>query len=60
MLSRRGGDTLIFSYIHRLGKFFWVQNLNFNIFGDFQKNEYFWGYENFVDFWGVITKLDYI
>ena len=23
--------------------------LNFNIFGGFQKNEYFWGYENFVD-----------
>ena len=27
--------------------------LNFNIFGGFLKNEYFWGYENFVDiFWG--------
>ena len=27
--------------------------MNFNIFGGFQKNEYFWGYENFTDiFWG--------
>ena len=23
--------------------------LNFDIFGGFQKNKYFWGYENFVD-----------
>ena len=23
--------------------------LNFNIFGGFQKNEYVWGYEDFVD-----------
>ena len=37
-----GGGTLIFSYIHRL-----------RIFGGFQKNEYFLGYEDFVDiFWG--------
>ena len=27
----------------RLGPFFWVQNLNFNIFWGFQKNEYFGG-----------------
>ena len=27
-----GGVTLIFSYIRRLGSFFGVQNLNFNIF----------------------------
>ena len=25
------------------------QNLNFNIFGGFQKNEYFWRHEDFVD-----------
>ena len=26
--------------------------LNFNIFGGFQKTEYFWGYQHFVDnFW---------
>ena len=35
--------------------------LNFNIFWGFQKNEYFLGYEDFVDiFWGVTTKLAYI
>ena len=33
--------------------------MNFNIFGVFQKTEYFWGYEDFVDIFGVITKLDY-
>ena len=33
--------------------FFGVKFLNFNIFGGFQKNEYFFGYKNFVDiFWG--------
>ena len=44
-----GGGTLIFSYIRRLGSFFGVKILNFNIFGGFQKNKYFWGYEDFVD-----------
>ena len=44
-----GGGTLIFSYIPRLWSFFGVQNLNFNIFGGFQKNEYFLGYEDFMD-----------
>ena len=35
-----------------LGHFWGLINLNFNIFGGFQKNEYFWGYEDFVDiFW---------
>ena len=44
------GVTLVFSHIRRLGLFFGVQILNFNIFGGFQKNEYFfWGYEDFVD-----------
>ena len=38
-----GGGTLIFSYIRRLGPFFGLKILNFNIFGGFQKNEYFWG-----------------
>ena len=37
------GGTLIFSYIRRLGPFFGFKILNFNIFGGFQKNEYFWG-----------------
>ena len=30
-----GGGTLIFSYIRRLGSFFWVQNFEF---------QYFWGF----------------
>ena len=53
-----GGGTLIFSHIRRLGLFFWVQNSEFQYFWGFQKNEYFFGYEDFADiFWGVITKL---
>ena len=32
------------------GHFLVFQILNFNIFRGFQKNEYFWGYEDFVDF----------
>ena len=43
------GGTLIFSYIPRLGSFFWFKILNLTIFGGFQKNEYFLGYEDFVD-----------
>ena len=38
-----GGGTLIFSHIRRLGLFFGFKILNFNIFGGFQKNEYFLG-----------------
>ena len=30
--------------------------LNFNIFGGFQKNEYFWGYEDFVDIFGGSSR----
>ena len=26
--------------------------LNFNAFGGFQKNKYFWGYDDFVDIFG--------
>ena len=49
-----GGGTLIFPYIHRLGSFLGGQIFfNFNVFGGFQKNTYFLGYEVFVDiFWG--------
>ena len=36
--SQRGMHTLIFLYIRRLGSFFGVQNLNFNIFLGYQKN----------------------
>ena len=47
------GGTLIFSYIRRLGSFFGVQNFEFQYFWGFQKNKYFFGYEDFVDiFWG--------
>ena len=34
-LGPRGGGTLIFSHIHRLGLFFGVQNSEF---------QYFWGF----------------
>ena len=50
-----GGGTLIFSHLRRLGPFFGVQNFAFQFFWGFQKNEYFLGYEDFVDilfFWG--------
>ena len=47
-----GGGTLIFSHKRRLGLFFGFKILNFNIFWGFQKNEYFWGYEDFVDIFG--------
>ena len=48
-----GGGTLIFSHIRRLGLFFLVQNSEFQFFWGFQKNEYFFGYEDFADiFWG--------
>ena len=59
LCSGVGGGTLIFSYIRRLVSFYLVQILNFNIFGGFQKNKYFFGYEDFMDIFGVITKLDY-
>ena len=47
-----GGGTLIFSHIRKLGLFFGFKTLNFNILGGFQKNEYFLGYEDFVDIFG--------
>ena len=53
------GGTLIFSHIRRLGLFFWggFKILNFNIFWGFQKNEDFWGYEDFVDIsWGSLQN----
>ena len=57
----QGRGTLIFSYIRRLGSLFGgFKILNFNIFGGFQKNEYFLGYEYFVDIFGGHQTLDYI
>ena len=41
--------TLIFSNIRRLGSFLGFKILNFNIFGGFQRNKYFLGFEDFVD-----------
>ena len=38
-----GGGTLIFSYIRRLGTFFFGSNLNFSIFLGFQKKIFFFG-----------------
>ena len=44
-----GGGTLIFSYIRRLGPFFWVQNFEFRYFFGFSEKLIFFVYENFVD-----------
>ena len=44
-----GGGGTLFSYLPRFGSFLGFRILNFNILGFFQKNEYFWGYEDFVD-----------
>ena len=40
-MGGRGWNTLIFSYIHRLGSFFGFKFLNFNIFGVFRKMNIF-------------------
>ena len=65
----QGGDTLIFSYIRRLGSFWGgggggLKFLNFDIFGVFRKILFFFEYEDFVDiyffFGGVIARFDYI
>ena len=46
------GGTLIF-HIYVGSGHFWVQNFEFQYFLGFQKNKYFFGYEDFVDiFWG--------
>ena len=46
--------TLIFFYIYvGLAHFLGVQNLELQYFGGFQKNEYCFGFEDFLDiFWG--------
>ena len=49
-----GGGVLLYfhSYVGS-GYFLGFKILNFNIFWDVQKTEYFLGYEDFVDiFWG--------
>ena len=48
-----GGVLLYFHTYVGSGHFLGFQILNFNIILGFQKNEYFLGYEDFVDiFWG--------
>ena len=44
-----GGGTLIFSYIHRLGSFFGVQNFESHYFSGFSEKMNIFGYEDFVD-----------
>ena len=52
-MYRSQGGIMLFSYIRRLVSFFGVQNFEFQYFWGFSKNEYFLGYEDFVDiFWG--------
>ena len=55
------GGTLIFVYIGRLGPLFWNANFEFQ-FQCFlwvfkKKNEYFLGYEDFVDIFGCHHKI---
>ena len=52
-----GEGTLILSYIRRLGSIFWVQYFEFQYFWGFQKNEYFGGHEDFVEFLGGLHKI---
>ena len=48
-LSPRGG-VLLYFHAHVGSGYFWgFKILNFNVFGVFQKAEYFLGYEDFVD-----------
>ena len=61
-VGKGGGRTRIFSPYH-----FWgLKILNFNIFGGIKKNEYFLGYEDFVDiFWshhkiGLVLGVNYV
>ena len=46
----RGGGTLIFSYIRKLGLFLGGSKFLISILflGSFQITEYFWGYEEFL------------
>ena len=43
------GVLLIFHTYVGSGHFLGFKILNFNIFWSFQKYDYFWGYEDFVD-----------
>ena len=41
-----------------IGSFFGFKILNFNIFGGFQKNKYFFEHEDFVDIFGGSSQLE--
>ena len=56
-----GVEALIFSYIRRLGTFFWVQNFDFQYFLGVSEKQIFLGYEDFVDiFWGSSQNWLYL
>ena len=65
-MRRRAGDSipsggnLLLSCMHRLGSFLLVQNFEFQYVRGFLEKIIFFGYEDFVDIFGVITKLVYI
>ena len=60
MFARGGGGYFhTFSNINvGSGHFLGFKILNFNIVGGFQKYEYFWGYEDFVDIFGGHHKIE--
>ena len=49
-----GGGGVLWKFYTYVGSgyFLGFKILNFNIFGGFQKNKYFLGYEDFVDIFG--------
>ena len=56
-----GGGTLIYSYIlRRLGPYFWLKILNFNIFRVFRKINVFWGMKILWIFFGGHHKIGLI
>ena len=53
-----GGGVLLYFHAYVGSGCFWgFKILNFNILGGFQKTEYFWGYEDFVDIFGGHHKI---
>ena len=57
--AQGGGGTLVFSYIRRLGSFFGLKTLNFNIFLGFSEKLiiYFWGMKILWIFFGGHHKI---
>ena len=50
--ARRWGYSDIFTHTYARTMSLGSRILNFNIFGVFQRNDYFWGYEDFVGIFG--------